>query len=106
MCLTACASLKIWLVILLPISHSRGSLVPENTDMPRKPVPCGSVTLLHTDIFPSVTWHNSVCDLKIQNINKREEPGPTVLQAEFSNFPSKWKMPPLELPPGSPVLLA
>lgn len=65
-----------------------GSLVPENTDMPRKPIPHGSMTLLHTDIFPSVTWHNSVCDLKIQNINKREEPGPTVLQAVFSDLHS------------------
>lgn len=71
----------------------RGSPVPENTDVPRKPIPCGGMTLLHTDIFPSVTWHNSVCDLKIQNINKRDEPGPIVLQAEFSDLPSKWKIP-------------
>lgn len=63
--------------------------MPENSDMPRKPIPRGSMTLLHTDIFPSVTWHNSVCDLKIQNINKGEDPGPIVLQAEFSNLPSK-----------------
>lgn len=50
----------------------------------------------HTEISPSVTWHSSVCDLLIQNIN-REELGPIVeeLQAEFSALPSKWMIPPL-----------
>lgn len=55
----------------------KGSPVPENTDMPRKPIPCGSMNP-HAEIFPSVTWHNSVCDLLIQAINKREGPRPIV----------------------------
>lgn len=65
----------------------RGSPLPENTDVPRKPIPCGGMTLLHTDIFPSVTWHNSVCDLKIQNINEMNQ-GQSCCKQKSQTFPA------------------
>lgn len=57
----------------------RGSPVPENTDNAKE---ANSLwehdSAPHTEIFPSVTWHNSLCDLLIQDTNKSEGPGPII----------------------------
>lgn len=53
--------------------------MPENTDNAKE---ANSLwehdSAPHTEIFPSVTWHNSLCDLLIQDTNKSEGPGPII----------------------------